>query len=162
MPEEISEAKYFAVAIYNIAVVGSFTYFLSVFGNPSVTTFVVLRSLGIFIAATVSTAVIMVPKLIAIQLNWTELLLGAKTSNSLVEYSETPGDAPCQYILPMHPINTLYSLVNTSSQSPYQYILPVHPINTLFPFQYMPPQMLINRPSHTPYHLPQTPLALPD
>ena len=100
MPEEISEAKYFAVAIYNIAVVGSFTYFLSVFGNPSVTTFVVLRSLGIFIAATVSTAVIMVPKLIAIQMNWTELLLGAKTSNSLVEYSETPGNTNT---LSMHP-----------------------------------------------------------
>jgi hypothetical protein len=98
VPEEISEAKYFAVAIYNIAVVGSFTYFLSVFGTGtgSVETFVVLRCVGIFVASTMSTIVIMVPKLLVIQLNWTELLLGGKSSLEDGEYTEpdmstTPG-----------------------------------------------------------------------
>ena len=89
VPEDVSEAKYFAVAIYNIAVVGSFTYFLSVFGTGSVETFVVLRCVGIFVSATMSTIVIMVPKLLVIQLNWTELLLGGKSSND-EDYSETP------------------------------------------------------------------------
>ena len=80
VPKEISEAKHFAIAIYNIAVVGSFSYFLSVFGTVSVEVVVVLRCLGIFVCATVSAIVIMMPKLLAIQFSWTEMLLGSASS----------------------------------------------------------------------------------
>ena len=80
VPEEISEAKYFAIAIYNIAVVGSFTYFLSVFGNVDVEVVVILRSVGLFISATVSATVIMIPKLLITQLSWAEVFLGTRTS----------------------------------------------------------------------------------
>ena len=80
VPKEISEAKHFALAIYNIAVVGSFSYFLSVFGTVNVEVTVILRCLGIFICATISAIVIMVPKLIAIQISWTEILLGTASS----------------------------------------------------------------------------------
>lgn len=82
VPEEISEAKYFAIAIYNIAVVGSFTYFLSVFGNVNVEIVVILRSVGLFVSATVSAVVIMVPKLLIIQLSWSEVFLGMRTSHN--------------------------------------------------------------------------------
>ena len=87
VPEEISEAKYFAIAIYNIAVVGSFTYFLSVFGNVTVETVVILRSIGLFISATMSAVVIMVPKLLVIQLSWSEVFMGTKTSYKDDDYS---------------------------------------------------------------------------
>jgi hypothetical protein len=80
VPEEISEAKYFAIAIYNIAVVGCFTYFLSVFGEADVNSVVVLRVIGLFISATVSAVVIMLPKLVIIQLSWTEVFLGSASS----------------------------------------------------------------------------------
>lgn len=87
VPEEISEAKYFAIAVYNIAVVGSFTYFLSVFGGVNVEVVVILRCVGMFISATVSAIVIMVPKLVVIQLSWAEVFLGTKSSYRDDEYS---------------------------------------------------------------------------
>lgn len=80
VPKEISEAKYFAIAIYNIAVFGSFSYFLSVYGNVGTNVSVVLRCVGIFISATASAVVIMVPKLVAIQLSWTDVFLGSGSS----------------------------------------------------------------------------------
>lgn len=80
VPKEISEAKHFAIAIYNIAVVGSFSYFLSVFGNVGIDVIVILRCVGIFISATVSAVVIMMPKLVIIQLSWTEVFLGSASS----------------------------------------------------------------------------------
>lgn len=87
VPEEISEAKYFAIAVYNIAVVGSLTYFLSVFGGVNVEVVVILRCVGMFISATVSAIVIMVPKLVVIQLSWAEVFLGTKSSYKDDEYS---------------------------------------------------------------------------
>ena len=89
MPEDVSEAKYFAVAIYNIGVIGSFCYFLSVFGNATVETVVILRCIGIFFSATIASLVIMAPKFVAIQLNWTEFLLGVKSSYE-DDYSSAP------------------------------------------------------------------------
>ena len=89
MPEDVSEAKYFAVAIYNIGVIGSFCYFLSVFGNATVETVVILRCVGIFFSATIASLVIMAPKFVAIQLNWTEFLLGVKSSYE-DDYSSAP------------------------------------------------------------------------
>ena len=89
MPEDVSEAKYFAVAIYNISVIGSFCYFLSVFGNATVETVVILRCVGIFFSATIASLVIMAPKFVAIQLNWTEFLLGVKSSFE-EDYSSAP------------------------------------------------------------------------
>jgi hypothetical protein len=80
VPKEISEAKYFAIAIYNIAVFGSFSYFLSVYGNVGTNVSVVLRCVGIFISATASAVVIMVPKLVAIQLSWIDVFLGSGSS----------------------------------------------------------------------------------
>ena len=86
VPEEISEAKYFAIAVYNIAVVGSFTYFLSVFGNVNVESVMILRGVGLFVSATVSAVVIIVPKLLIIQLSWAEIFLVTRTSH-LDDYS---------------------------------------------------------------------------
>ena len=86
VPEEISEAKYFAIAVYNIAVVGSFTYFLSVFGNVNVESVMILRGVGLFVSATVSAVVIIVPKLLVIQLSWAEIFLVTRTSH-LDDYS---------------------------------------------------------------------------
>jgi hypothetical protein len=70
MPSDLAEAKHFAVAVYNIAVVGGFTYFLSSLGNTDIQTFVALRCIGIFISATLSVFVIMLPKLLLVQVQY--------------------------------------------------------------------------------------------
>ena len=43
--------------------------------------------MGLFISATVSAVVIMVPKLLIIQLSWAEVFLGSKTSYKEDDYS---------------------------------------------------------------------------
>ena len=97
VPKEISEAKHFAIAIYNIAVVGSFSYFLSVFGNVGIDVIVILRCVGIFISATVSAVVIMTPKLVIIQLSWTEVFLGSASSfKDDCSYTSSTPNIPAQ------------------------------------------------------------------
>lgn len=61
---EYSEAKQFAVAIYIILIFGTVAYFISAtvsHSNPVVA--VILRVIGIFLAATTTVIVIMIPKL---------------------------------------------------------------------------------------------------
>ena len=67
-PSDLSEAKHFAVAIYNIAMVGGIAYFLSEFLSKSSTSgSVVLKAIGIFASSTLSVVLIMTPKLLAIE-----------------------------------------------------------------------------------------------
>jgi ABC-type phosphate transport system substrate-binding protein len=91
VPKEISEAKYFALAIYNTAVFGSITYFLSVFGIIGTDATVVLKCAGIFTSATLSAVIIMVPKLFSIQLSWAEVFSVPSSSRDCSDtYSNKP------------------------------------------------------------------------
>ena len=64
VPADVSEAKQFAIAIYNICVVGGIGYFLSVYLSASnVDIGNLLRALGIMLSSTVAVLIIMVPKL---------------------------------------------------------------------------------------------------
>jgi len=64
IPSDLSEAKYFAVAIYNIACIGGICYLLGDFlKKTDVKIGVFLQCLGMFITATVAVVVIMAFKL---------------------------------------------------------------------------------------------------
>jgi len=64
IPSKLSEAKHFAIAIYNIAVVGGIAYFVSyLIVNSSSDASVLLRVFGLFISSTVAVVVILVPKI---------------------------------------------------------------------------------------------------
>ena len=66
-PPQFSEAKYFAIAVYNITVLGGATYFLGAFiGETNAAAGVALHCFGIFISSTVAVAVIVTPKILAI------------------------------------------------------------------------------------------------
>jgi hypothetical protein len=67
IPSDLAEAKYFAIAIYNITVVGGFTYFLSVHADANIVTVAVMQCIGIFLSATLSVIIIMMPKLILVE-----------------------------------------------------------------------------------------------
>mmetsp|Transcript_14561 Transcript_14561/g.13160 ORF Transcript_14561/g.13160 Transcript_14561/m.13160 type:complete len:1479 (-) Transcript_14561:145-4581(-) len=66
VPSDLSEAKYFAVAIYNITMVGGLAYFLSDFliQTTSVVVGVFLQCLGMFVCAILACLVIIIPKLL--------------------------------------------------------------------------------------------------
>ena len=67
IPSDLSEAKHFAVAIYNIAVVGGIAYFLGNFlGTSAVGASTILRAFGVFISATFSVFIIVLPKLLVV------------------------------------------------------------------------------------------------
>ena len=67
-PPELAEAKHFAIAIYNILVLGGISYFLSIFiGASNASAAVLLRCLGIFASSTAAVAVIVTPKLLVIE-----------------------------------------------------------------------------------------------
>lgn len=67
-PPELSEAKHFAIAIYNIAVLGGITYFLGIFiSTTNAGAGILLHCLGIFICSTAAVAVIILPKLLVIE-----------------------------------------------------------------------------------------------
>ena len=131
LPKEISEAKYFALAIYNIAVFGSISYFLSIFGIVSADATVALKCAGIFTSATVSAAIIMIPKLLTIQLSWSEVF--AASSSSSREYSGSssrsrPG-MPTNVPIPMGnktgiPLN-LESIINAKA------LIPMYPLDDI-------------------------------
>jgi hypothetical protein len=59
--------KHFFLAIYNVSVVGGAMYFFSLYGAKTVGTFVILRTVGIFVSATLPVLIIMVPKFTVIQ-----------------------------------------------------------------------------------------------
>lgn len=83
IPSDISEAKYFAVAIYNIAVIGGLCYFLGDFlKTTSVEIGVFLQCLGMFVSATLAVVVIMAFK-----------LLTAMASSSKVASDDTSRDS---------------------------------------------------------------------
>jgi ABC-type phosphate transport system substrate-binding protein len=65
VPSDFSEAKYFAVAIYNITMIGGLAYFLSAYLADTTGIFaaIILRSLGLFSCSVVAVTVIVFPKL---------------------------------------------------------------------------------------------------
>jgi len=68
IPSDLSEAKFFAGAIYNITMFGGICYFISTFlsDNQQVGIGQFLRVLGVFFSVNVACLVIMVPKVLSI------------------------------------------------------------------------------------------------
>ena len=63
IPSDISEAKTFAVAIYNIGIIGGIGYFLgALLGSNNATVGVTLRCIGISVSASSAALLIMLPK----------------------------------------------------------------------------------------------------
>lgn len=69
IPSDISEAKQFAIAIYNIAIIGGIGYFLGIFlstPGQDVAIADLLRSIGISCSASTAALVVMVPKFLEV------------------------------------------------------------------------------------------------
>jgi hypothetical protein len=67
IPSDISEAKQFAIAIYNITIIGGIGYFLGTFleaGDANLGD--LLRCIGVVMSATCAVLVIMIPKLLTV------------------------------------------------------------------------------------------------
>jgi hypothetical protein len=64
---DFSEAKHFAIAIYNITIMGGLSYFLSLFllTTTGAGAAVILQCLGLFACSTLATSIIMIPKFLS-------------------------------------------------------------------------------------------------
>jgi hypothetical protein len=68
VPSEFGESKAISVGVYNIAVIGAVSYFLAGFlGSSNASIGVLLRCIGISLAATLAVALIMTPKMLLIE-----------------------------------------------------------------------------------------------
>jgi len=90
IPADISEAKHFAVAIYNISVFGGLAYFLSLLlSTYSESTAVYLCIIGLFICSTTAVALIMLPKFL-LDKNSQKVFIEAQRDNSDSKESSAP------------------------------------------------------------------------
>lgn len=68
IPSEFSEAKYLAVAIYNIVIMGGVATLIAiVFGSTNAVVAVALKVVGMFLCSTCGVLMIMIPKLLIAQ-----------------------------------------------------------------------------------------------
>jgi len=63
---DISDAKHFALAIYNITVVGGIVYAMVVFLSFGASAMVILKAIGLFFCSTLSATIVIVPKLLLV------------------------------------------------------------------------------------------------
>ena len=86
-PPDLAEAKTFAVAIYNVAVLGGLSYFLSGFlaSSSSIVIGFVLIYLGLFLCSTIAVVLVMTSKLMAAEFDSSKISPFVRFSSRLNE-----------------------------------------------------------------------------
>lgn len=122
IPSDLSEAKTFAIAIYNIALMGGIAYFLGTFlQTTNVTAALILRLLGAFLSSTVAVGIITGPKIL-VAANF--IVLSAKIS-SMGDVSQNSASVG----VPNNPENYKIMSANTQASIPVAQstLVKVHP-----------------------------------